>query len=195
MCWGRPKSRPPPLDAAEFKPGRWSKRKVGAERWVRPSLVVEVAFGEWTADKRIRHAVFRGIRTDKPAKMIVRERVKNPAAPALAPVAPESKAARTISKVNITHPDRVIDPTTGLRKIDLVRYYESVAEWMLPHLKDRPASLVRAPTGITGQLFFQKHPESKMPGLKELDPPRPANAAGAFPGHPRCAGRSGTARR
>ena len=50
----------PPLDAAEFKPGRWSKRKVGAERWVRPSLVVEVAFGEWTADKRIRHAVFRG---------------------------------------------------------------------------------------------------------------------------------------
>ncbi len=48
----------PPLDAAEFKPGRWSKRKVGAERWVRPSLVVEVAFGEWTPDKRIRHAVF-----------------------------------------------------------------------------------------------------------------------------------------
>ena len=166
----------PPLDAAEFKPGRWSKRKVGAARWVRPALVVEVAFGEWTLDQRIRHAVFRGIRTDKPAKMIVRERVKNPSASALAPVATESKAARTISKVKITHPDRVIDPTTGLRKIDLVRYYESVAEWMLPHLKDRPASLVRAPTGITGQLFFQKHPESKMPGLKELDP-------ALWPGH------------
>src|SRR5256885_3988496 len=94
--------------------------------------------------------------------MIVRERVKNPAAPALAPVAPESKAARTISKVNITHPDRVIDPTTGLRKIDLVRYYESVAEWMLPHLKDRPASLVRAPTGITGQLFFQDRKSTRL---------------------------------
>src|SRR5256885_16476471 len=88
--WARRTALPISLDAAEFKPGRWSKRKVGAERWVRPSLVVEVAFGEWPADKRIRHAVFRGIRTDKPAKMIVRERVKNPAAPALAPVAPES---------------------------------------------------------------------------------------------------------
>ena len=166
----------PPLDAAEFKPGRWSKRKVGAERWVRPSLVVEVAFGEWTPDKRIRHAVFRGIRTDKPARMITRERAKTPAPTAGAPMATKSKAAAAISKVKITHPDRVIDPSTGLRKIDLVRYYESIAEWMLPHLKDRPTSLVRAPTGITGQLFFQKHPESKMPGLKELDP-------ALWPGH------------
>ena len=166
----------PPLDAAEFKPGRWSKRKVGAERWVRPSLVVEVAFGEWTPDKRIRHAVFRGIRTDKPARMITRERAKTPAPTAGPPMATKSKAAAAVSKVKITHPDRVIDPSTGLRKIDLVRYYESVAEWMLPHLKDRPTSLVRAPTGITGQLFFQKHPESKMPGLKELDP-------ALWPGH------------
>ena len=166
----------PPLDAAEFKPGRWSKRKVGAERWVRPSLVVEVAFGEWTPDKRIRHAVFRGIRTDKPARMITRERAKTPAPTAGPPVATKSKAAAATSRIKITHPDRVIDPSTGLRKIDLVRYYESVAEWMLPHLKDRPTSLVRAPTGITGQLFFQKHPESKMPGLKELDP-------ALWPGH------------
>src|SRR5256885_13017844 len=74
------------------------------------SLVVEVAFGEWTADKRIRHAVFRGIRTDKPAKMIVRERVKNPAAPALAPVAPESKAARTISKRSEEHTSELQSP-------------------------------------------------------------------------------------
>ncbi|MFD1709288.1 exodeoxyribonuclease III [Ottowia flava] len=98
------------------------------------------------------------------------------AASVLAPVATKSKAAPSISRVKITHPDRVIDPSTGLRKIDLVRYYESVAEWMLPHLRDRPTSLVRAPTGIMGQLFFQKHPESKMPGLKELDP-------ALWPGH------------
>jgi len=166
----------PPLDAAEFKSGRWSKRKVGSERWVRPSLVVEVAFGEWTPDKRIRHAVFRGIRTDKPAKTITRERAKAPSPATPTAVATTSKAAASVSKVKITHPERVIDPSTGLRKIDLVRYYESVAEWMLPHLKDRPASLVRAPTGITGQLFFQKHPESKMPGLKELNP-------ALWPGH------------
>ena len=64
----------------------------------------------------------------------------------------------------------MIDPSTGLKKVELVRYYESVAEWMLPHLEDRPVSLVRAPTGITGELFFQKHPETRMPGLTELDP-------------------------
>lgn len=156
----------PSLDAAEFKPGRWSKRKVGAERWVRPSLVVEAAFGEWTPDKRIRHAVFRGIRTDKPATMITRERPKTPT-PATTSVAAKTSS---VSKTKITHPERVIDPSTGLRKVDLVRYYESVGKWMLPHLNDRPTSLVRAPTGITGQLFFQKHPESKMPGLKALDP-------------------------
>ncbi|CAN7560989.1 DNA ligase D [Acidovorax sp. LjRoot129] len=156
----------PPVSAAEVKPGRWSKRRAGSERWVKPSLVVEVAFGEWTPDRRVRHAVFRGIRTDKPASEIVRERPQSPPAPA--PAAPKPKD--TTGAVKITHPERVIDPTTGLRKVDLVRYYESIAEWMLPHLKNRPASLVRAPTGITGELFFQKHLESKMPGVKELDP-------------------------
>jgi len=166
----------PSLDEAEFKPGRWSKRKAGAERWVRPSLVVEVAFGEWTPDKRIRHAVFRGIRTDKPAQMITRESAKAPRSPTTSAVAAKSKATSSSPNVKITHPDRVIDPSTGLRKIDLVRYYESVAEWMLPHLRDRPTSLVRAPTGITGQLFFQKHSDSRMPGVKILDP-------ALWPGH------------
>jgi bifunctional non-homologous end joining protein LigD len=70
----------------------------------------------------------------------------------------------------------VVDPSTGLRKLDLVRYYESIAERMLPHLKDRPVSLVRAPDGIGGELFFQKHPETRMPGLTEL-------AASLWPGH------------
>jgi bifunctional non-homologous end joining protein LigD len=73
------------------------------------------------------------------------------------------------SAVKVTNPDRVVDPGTGLTKLHLVRYYESVAQWILPHLKDRPVSLVRAPDGIAGPLFFQKHPESKMPGLRVLD--------------------------
>lgn len=154
-----------PVSASEVKPGRWSKRRAGSERWVKPYMVVEVAFSEWTPEKHVRHAVFRGIRTDKPAAAIVRE-MANPS--------PATGKARTppsrTTAVKITHADRVIDPTSGLRKIDLVRYYESIGEWMLPHLKNRPVSLVRAPTGITGQLFFQKHPESKMPGLKALDP-------------------------
>jgi bifunctional non-homologous end joining protein LigD len=157
----------PALDPTEFTPGRWSKRRSGNERWVRPALVVEVAFGEWTPDGHIRHASFRGVRTDKPAKAITREQA--------APVAAPTPAARKTS-VAITHGDRVIDPSTGLRKIDLVRYYESVAEWMLPHLRRRPVSLVRAPQGISGELFFQKHSEAKMPGVIDLD-------AALWPGH------------
>ena len=162
----------PALDAAETKPGRWTKRKAGSERWVKPSVVVEVAFGEWTPEKHVRHAVFRGVRTDKPAALIVRE-LPN-AAPASAVSKPASKPKATTVKVS--NPDRVIDPSTGLRKIDLVHYYESIADFMLPHLKNRPTSLVRAPSGITGQLFFQKHLEHKMPGVRELD-------ADIWPGH------------
>ncbi len=163
----------PAVDPADTQPGRWSKRAAGTERWVKPTTVVEVAFAEWTPDRRVRHAVFRGLRTDKPAAQIVRERAKTP--PGAAPRT-QGHSKTSSSAVKISNPERVIDPATGLRKIDLVRYYESIAEWMLPHLQHRPTSLVRAPTGITGELFYQKHAETKMPGMKELDP-------ALWPGH------------
>ena len=67
----------PVVDITETKPGRWSKRKAGTERWVIPSLVVEVAFAEWTPDRHIRHAVFQGVRSDKPADEVVREIVRD----------------------------------------------------------------------------------------------------------------------
>ena len=162
----------PALDPESVKPGRWSKRAAGAARWVGPSQVVEVAFSEWTPDGHVRHPVFRGLRADKPQGHIVRERAKLPNG--AMPVAPGASVKTTAVKV--TNPERVIDPSKGFRKVDLVRYYESVAEWMLPHLEDRPVSLVRAPTGITGELFYQKHPETKMPGMKALDP-------ALWPGH------------
>lgn len=153
--------------AAPPKPGRWPQRKSGSEHWVRPSLVVEVAFGAWTPDQQLRHAVFKAIRGDKPAREVVREQARQAAAaPAPAPAPAHTRA----SAVTVTHAQRVIDPTTGLRKIDLVRYYESVAEWLLPHLKSRPISLLRAPAGVVGQQFFQKHAEGKIAGVKELDP-------------------------
>jgi bifunctional non-homologous end joining protein LigD len=80
-------------------------------------------------------------------------------------------------RTKVSHPDRVIDPSTGLKKLDLVRYYESVAEWILPHLKGRPVSLVRGPTGVGGELFFQKHGDKLgIPGIRELDP-------ALWPGH------------
>jgi bifunctional non-homologous end joining protein LigD len=154
------------VDAAELKPGRWSRRAPGSERWVKPELVVEVQYADWTPEGRVRHAIYRGQRIDKPAREVVRE--------------PDAVAAPAPGKpgpgIAVTHPERVVDPSTGLRKIDVVRYYESIADWLLPHLKGRPVSLVRAPGGIGGELFFQKHPESKLPGLKALDP-------GLWPGH------------
>jgi bifunctional non-homologous end joining protein LigD len=161
----------PAVDPATVKPGRWSRRAAGTERWVKPQLVAEVGFSEWTPDGHIRHPTFKGLRTDKLAKVITREQAA--ATPAGKPAAAKIKP---VTSVKVTNPERVIDPSTGLTKVDLVRYYESVSRWILPHLNGRPVSLVRAPGGITGQLFFQKHLESKMPGLTELDP-------ALWPGH------------
>jgi len=161
----------PAVDPASVKPGRWSRRAAGTERWVRPTTVVEVAFTEWTREGHVRHPVFKGLRVDKPADWVVRERA------ATAGGAASKKAAPRTGGVKVTNPERVIDPSTGLRKVDLVRYYESVAEWMLPHLKGRPVSLVRGPTGVTGELFFQKHDDKlSIPHVRKLP-------AGLWPGH------------
>ena len=138
--------------------------------WVKPELVAEIVFAEWTPDKHIRHASFKALRTDKPATQIRREKAASSlgAKKAAKPEAPKG--------VKVSNPDRVIDPTTGLTKLDLVAFYGDIADWILPHLKNRPVSLVRAPQGITGQLFFQKHLEHSMPGVTELD-------AALWPGH------------
>ncbi|MBS0445048.1 MAG: DNA ligase D [Proteobacteria bacterium] len=156
------KTSPFPADLPLHK-SRWSKRSTGTERWVEPRLVAEVSFADWTPDNQIRHAVFEGLRADKAAREVVRES-------ALAPrdAVPLRSAA---TATTVSHPERVIDPGSGLTKLDLVRYYESVADWMLPHLAGRPCSLVRGPNGIGGTLFFQKHAETlAIPELKQLDP-------------------------
>jgi bifunctional non-homologous end joining protein LigD len=160
----------PAVDPTTVTPGRWSKRKAATDHWVRPELVCEVSFTEWTPEGRIRHPSFKGLRSDKPPGRVTRESSASVSAGEAMNAKPRPRS------IKISNPDRVIDPSTGFRKLDLVHYYESVADWMLPHLKRRPVSLVRAPQGITGQLFFQKHPETKMPGLRELDP-------ALWPGH------------
>jgi len=109
-----------------------AQRRGATEHWVQPSVVVEVAFGGWTSDKHVRHAVYRGVRTDKAAKSLELEQ----AVPA-SPPAPLASAAAAPA-LNISHPNRIIDTSTGLRKIDLIRYYESVGAWMLPQLRVQP---------------------------------------------------------
>jgi len=161
--------------------------------WLKPQLLAEVAFAEMTKDGSVRHAVFHGLRDDKPAEDITEERPKavktssakatatkaSPAKKAAAgkPAAATKKADPAPSqiglgkdKVRITHPDRVIDASSGTTKVQLAQYYASVAEWILPELKDRPVALVRAPDGIGGELFFQKNAERlAIPGITTLD--------------------------
>lgn len=160
-------------DTCPFDP-RPTGLRAGTVQWVRPRLVAEVEFGEWTRDDRVRQAVFHGLRTDKPPRQIVREHaqpVDAPAMPASSSSSTPAKAPAKAGGLRITNADRVIDKASGTTKGDLVRYYAEVAPLMLPHLKGRPVSLVRAPEGVGGELFFQKHAQhTELPGVKLLDP-------------------------
>ena len=165
--------------------------------WLKPTQLAEVAFAEMTKDGSVRHAVFHGLRDDKPAEEITEELPKTVNTSASKTSASKTAAAKKKStaekpdaadpeavqstvapsqiglasgKVRITHPDRVIDASTGTTKMQLAEYYASVAEWILPQLKDRPVALVRAPDGIAGELFFQKNAERlAIPGIVTLD--------------------------
>ena len=146
--------------------------------WLKPRLLAEVAFAEMTRDGSVRHAVFHGLRNDKPAHDITEERAntvktstaKKTAATQKKPDPAPSQVGLEAGQVRITHPDRVIDPGSGTTKLQLAQYYASVAEWILPELKDRPVALVRAPDGIAGELFFQKNAEHlAIPGIATLD--------------------------
>ncbi len=133
-----------------------------AAHWVRPELVAEVAFAGWTREGRIRHAVFHGLRDDKPPAAIVRE---------AAQPAPGTARRSAAPALKLTHPQRVIDASTGITKLELARHYATVGPLMMEHLAGRPVALVRAPGGIGGALFFQKHLEQPvLEGVDALDP-------------------------
>lgn len=139
-------------------------------QWVRPEVVVEVAFTQWTAEGRLRHPSFQGVRDDKPATQVQRERAR--ATPAAAPA--ESRPAG----VALTHPDKVLDVGTGLTKRALAEYYEAVGPTMLRYVRDRPLMLLRCPDGTTMPCFHQKHPGGSVPpGLAVFDASADADAA------------------
>ena len=150
----------------------------GKPHWVKPQLLAEVSFAEWTGSGRIRHGVFRGLRKDKQPLAITREKavkavaVKPSPSTAKTALTKKPSTATTLPKsLRVTHGERVIDTASGLTKLDIVQHYASVAALMLPHLKSRPVSLVRAPSGTGGELFFQKHLKAEeLPGVNLLDP-------------------------
>ena len=160
-------------DVSPFR-GRDALRKEANIHWLKPELVAEIDFAGWTATNMIRHASFKGLRRDKAASEVVDERVEpapesgKPAAPVVrAPV--KRTGPNVVMGVTISSPDKVMWPEAApggaVTKLELARYYEAVGEWLLPHLRGRPCSLVRAPDGIGGEQFFQRH---AMAGISEL---------------------------
>jgi bifunctional non-homologous end joining protein LigD len=159
--------------------------------WVEPKLVAQVNFATWTADGVIRHAAFKGLREDKPAREVRREEPtvspKPRPAEQASHTAPPSVAAKKVrttksaksktattehAPVRLTHPDKILDAESKLTKQQLADYYWAIAPYMLPYIANRPLSLVRCPEGIGHPCFFQKHVNQTLPpGVGSVDVP------------------------
>lgn len=183
------------LDAREIKASPFVNKvpAAGGERvrWVRPELVGQVEFLGWTGDGSLRHPSFRGLREDKDPADVVREKpggdmaTKKPArrtATKSAKPAPKATGGgdNVVAGVTITHPQRVVYPELGITKLELARYYEGVAEEMLPHVVNRPLSIVRCPEGQMGECFFQKHMSGVMPDALHGIPIEEKNGEGVY---------------
>ena len=153
--------------------------------WVKPELVAQVTFSNWTADNLVRQAAFKGLREDKPANSVRREeerQVSVQTASAAARRMPSARAKKTRSEpersvakpaaaanlpIRLTHPDKVLDPASGLTKQGLAEYYAAIAPHMLPQIAGRPLSIVRCPDGVGKTSFFQKHVNPTLPSSIE----------------------------
>jgi bifunctional non-homologous end joining protein LigD len=159
--------------------GKDAPKKTRDVHWLKPELVAEIEFAGFTDGGNIRQAAFKGLRQDKPADEVKAEKPamtkiakpagKTAAKSAKPPSKPSSGKSAEVMGVIISRPDKELWPDAGdgegVTKLDLARYFEAVGGWMIGHLKGRPCSVVRAPDGIGGQTFFQRH---AMPGTSNL---------------------------
>ncbi len=158
--------------------GIGAPKKAPDIRWVKPELVAEIEFAGWTGDGQVRQAAFKGLREDKPAREVA---TVEPAPVDQAEAGPESERkapARTgkgrnakaeVMGILISSPDKPLwDGDQTVTKEDLARYYEAVGDWLIGHVRGRPCSIIRAPDGIGGQQFFQRHASPGMSNLLEL---------------------------
>jgi len=174
------KSLLPKLQAVEATKspftGIGAPKKEAGVVWLRPELVAEIEFAGWTADGLVRQGAFKGLREDKPAAEVEAEKPASPAKTDVPqPAVPTSwKPKRGGRKVDVmgvmlSNPDKPLWPDandgTPVTKEDLARYYEAVGPWLIDHIKGRPCSIIRAPDGIGGEEFFQRH---AMPGTSNL---------------------------
>ena len=130
--------------------------------WVKPKLVCEVSFAEWTDGDHMRQPIFKGLRKDKEAKDVKIEKEKKEIE-----VLKKNNDETKIASVKISNPDKIFWPEEKYTKGDLAEYYEEISDLILPYLKDRPESLRRYPDGIDGQSFFQKDFTYKLPDFVE----------------------------
>ena len=144
-------------EATGLAAGEW-----GSIHWIEPSLLCEVSFTEWTEDGHIRHPSFQGLRDDKEAAEVKQE--------VTVKLAVEKPGKLLVNGINITHPDRVISETGHITKGGLAQYYSGVAAFIMPQLVKRPLSLLRCPSGIDGECFFQRNPGKGLgPDVKPFD--------------------------
>lgn len=169
--------------AADKSPFSGAGAPKGAKdiHWVKPGLVAEIEHGGYTEGGSLRHAAFRGLREDKTAAEVT----EAPQAPSVMESAPPSRPAGKAGKVVVagvalSSPDKILWPARDghppITKADLARYYEAASERILVHVADRPVSIIRAPDGIAGETFFQRHamagssPRLKLIDVKERKP-------------------------
>jgi bifunctional non-homologous end joining protein LigD len=152
--------------------------------WVKPRLVAEVSFAEWTNEGLLRQAAFQGLREDKSPTSITKElpnishsrhssseetrknasgRGPRKSREPSQKNEPGAGGSAIVAGVALSHPDRVLFPEQGITKFELARYYERIATWLLPHLEDRPLTLVRCPQGYNKDCFYQKHANGTIP--------------------------------
>jgi bifunctional non-homologous end joining protein LigD len=163
--------------------GKNAPRKTKDVHWLKPELVAEIEFAGFTDAGNIRQAAFKGLRQDKPAEEVEAEKPtmtkiakpggkKIAAKPAKAGSTKAENKSAEVMGVIISHPGKEMWPDAGdgkpVTKLDLARYFEAVGGWMIGHLKGRPCSLVRAPDGIHGEKFFQRHAMRGTSNLLEL---------------------------
>jgi bifunctional non-homologous end joining protein LigD len=180
------------LDKLRREKSPFASLPAGAQKdalWVTPQLVADVHFATWTADNLVRQAAFQGLREDKSAKDVRREEAIHLSRADIRPAAraahharasnaakavhkSESSAAKVVAAkadagehapIRLTHPDKILDVESHLNKQQLADYYWAIAEHLLPHILNRPISLVRCPEGSTQPCFFQKHVTNTLP--------------------------------
>ena len=176
--------------------GRAARDIARHANFVEPKLVAEIAFRGWTRDGLVRQGAFKGLRSDKPAAEIVKE-TPMPTRKVAKAAKTAAKASRShrkrcgreqivarlprhrrdradgaeeIGGVRVTHPDKVLFTAQDVTKRELIEHYQSVAKWMLPHIVERPISLVRCPQGSGERVLLPETRLGRFPGRVQVDP-------------------------